>query len=93
MEQDEIIGLLRGFQVGDKVTLHSGKMRKKNDAGEDIVFLYVHIRNQNGLGMTPAIILAVDVDEPCHKISLGTNLPTVWAYSDELTHYYEEQND
>jgi len=88
-EHDEIIGLLRGFEIGDNVTLHSGKMRKTDNVVDDDLFNRLRIRQR----LVHARILAVDLEEPCYKINFSPSSPNVWVYSDEISHYYEDQND
>jgi len=82
VDQDELIGLLRGFCVGDNVMVQPGKMREYHD----ILWRY-----QRRLTSGHWVIVDCADTEPRYRIEYNDSRDWSrdWAFSDELVHYYE----
>jgi len=72
MKQDELIGLLRGFCVGDKVMVQPGKMREYHGIYGEIIAT-----------SSPVTIDDIYITEPRYRTRCDDSRG--WAYSDEFT--------
>jgi len=73
-----MIGLLRGFCVGDTVTVWPGEMREYHD-----------ISWRYALPLTGVYWRIVDCDDSEPRYRIEHNTLREWVFSDEITHYYE----
>jgi len=97
MNQDELIGILRGFCVGDDVVFHLDYSRRL--AFEPAVESRQIIRQQRlrrfeGRTGTITNVLDVPPEHPYPPIACRTqDIGWLWVYPHEIVYHYEDQND
>jgi len=89
IEHDEIIGLLRGFCVGDKIVVREPSVPKLREPDYQRIF--------DWLVQQPYVELT-DIMYPCPQYGIGVvsvdyTGEQFWLWEDEIAHYYEDRND
>jgi len=90
MDELSLASLLRGFEVGDEVIYHFDASRRTDRR----VFGIHDAELASSLDGRGCVVIRIYTEPPgSAPIQVRFTTRTMWAFEDELTHYYEEQND
>jgi len=94
MNELSLASLLRGFEIGDEVIYHfDASKRKARRVHGTSRGLYDEVLTSSLDGQR-CLVYKVNYEPPgSAPIQVRFTTETMWAFEDELTHYYEEQND
>jgi len=91
IEHDELIGPLRGFQVGDKVVVHGpGNLRHLQQKHNP--YFKTGRKEFEWLCKQPYVrLVAVSYPAPQYRVDVQiANSLGFWLFEDEISHYYAD---